>query len=233
MEDFIYEKEITPCGIAIEEIYGAEEKSAKVWKLFALQIFSEAEGDYRSLEHYENGAPFLDGVPQRISVSHTSHFLAIASIPKTPDIDLGQVNLRTAIGIDIEKADRSQVIKIKEKFLSDKEICLLPPVVNTEDTSPEIVKSFILAWTCKEALYKSVLGESKDWKNDYTIISLPKIAKSLSEATADKYGRGEILLNGTVIDMHLSAWEAEGHVLTIAFSPKIARFPVTPIPNKA
>ena len=47
MREFMYEKEVAPCGIAIEMIYGAEEKSAKVWKLFAKQIFSEAEGDYR------------------------------------------------------------------------------------------------------------------------------------------------------------------------------------------
>ncbi len=233
MSDFMYEKEIAPCGVAIEEIYGAEEKSAKVWKLFAMQIFSEAEGDYREIIHLDNGAPLLDDTPQRISVSHTSHFLVIASIPKTPDINLDEVNVRTAIGVDVEKADRQQVIKIRDKFLTKEEMDLLPAVDDPEKTNPDTIKDFILAWTCKEALYKSIMGGSPDWRYDYRIISLPKIARSLSDATSDKYGKAEILLNGSSMEMLLSSWEAEGHVLTIAFSPKIARFPVTPMPNNA
>ena len=75
----MYEREVAPCGVAVEMIYGADEKSAKVWKLFAMQILSEAEGDYRSIEHYDNGAPYLDGVSQRISVSPTPHCLVGAS----------------------------------------------------------------------------------------------------------------------------------------------------------
>lgn len=229
MSDFIYEKTTAPCGIAVEEIYGADEKSAKVWKLFAMQIFSEADGDYRMIEHFENGAPYLEDIAQRITVSHTSHFLVVASLPKTPDIDLTEVNVRTAIGVDIEKSDRAQVIKIKDKFLTPEETALLSDADPAEDADPDTVKGFILAWTCKEALYKAVMGKAADWKNDYRILSLPKIASSLSEATPEKYGKGEIRLHGeseSTIEMTLTSWETEGHVLTLAFSPKIARYPV-------
>ncbi len=229
MCDFIYEKEIAPCGVAVEQIYGADEKSAKVWKMFAMQIFSEAEGDYRAIAHLGNGAPILDGIPQRISVSHTTHFLTVASLPKTPDIDLEEVSVRTALGIDIEKSDRAQVLKIREKFLTEDEMRLLPGVEKPEDASSEDVKSHILAWTCKEALYKAVMGKSPDWKNDYRIITLPQIASDIKGATADKYGEAEITLHEpeeTVMKMQLSSWEAEGHVLTLAFSPKIAKFPI-------
>ncbi len=228
MDDFMYEKEMAPCGVAVEMIYGADEKSAKVWKLFAMQIFSEAEGDYRSIEHFDNGAPYLEGVPQRISVSHTPHFLVVASIPKTPDIDLSEVTPRTAMGIDIEKSDRAQVLKIREKFLCKEELQLLPSVDDPDKSSLDTIKSFILAWTCKEALYKAVMGESSDWKNDYRILSLPKTAQNLSHATPDKYGKAEIILHGeheTKLEMQLSSWEADGHVLTLAFSSKIAKFP--------
>ena len=217
MGDFLYEREVAPCGIAIEEIYGAEEKSAKVWKLFAMQIFSEAEGDYRTIEHLENGAPLLDGIPQRISLSHTSHFMVIASIPKTPDINLEEVSVRTAIGVDAEKADRAQIIKIREKFLTGKEMALLPA---------EGVRENILAWTCKEALYKAAMGEASDWKEDYQIVSLPIIAESLSEATSEKYGIGIIRIAGEEMEMHLSSWEFEEHIVTLAFSGKIARHAV-------
>ena len=229
MGDFMYERELAPCGVAVEMIYGAEEKSAKVWKLFAMQIFSEAEGDYRSIEHFENGAPYLDGIPQRISVSHTSHCLVVASLPKTPDIDLSSVNLRTALGIDLEKSDRAQVLKIRDRFLCEHELKLLPSIEEIEKAKAEDIEQYILAWTCKEAIYKAAMGDASDWKHDYRIISLPKIAKQISEATSDKYGKATVLLPGTEpnkMDLILSSWRLEGHIVTIAFSNKIAKFPI-------
>lgn len=229
MGDFLYEREVAPCGIAIEGIYGAEEKSDKVWKLFAMQILSEAEGEYRSIEHYENGAPYLDGIPQRISVSHTSHCLVVASLPKTPDIDLSTVNPRTAIGIDMEKADRRQVLKIKDKFLCEDELKLLPALDDIEKATVEDVEQYILAWTCKEAIFKAAMGEASDWKNDYRILSLPMIATNITDATVEKYGKATVLLRGTEphnMELLLSSWQFEGHIVTIAFSNKIAKFPI-------
>ncbi|MDE6290578.1 MAG: 4'-phosphopantetheinyl transferase superfamily protein [Muribaculaceae bacterium] len=225
MSDFLYEREIAPCGVAVEMIYGAEEKSAKVWKIFAMQIFSEAEGDYRSIEHLESGVPMLDGIAQRISVSHTSHCMAIASLPKTPDIDLTEVNVRTAIGIDLEKADRAQVMKIRDKFLAESEKGLLPVVENIDRASDEDVRKHILAWTCKEALYKADMGMAPDWKEDYRIISLPHPASDMLSATPRKYGKGLIKTNEGYMEMWLSSWMFEGHVVTLAFSGKIAKFP--------
>lgn len=224
MSDFMYEKEIAPCGVAIEEIYGAEEKSAKVWKLFAMQIFSEAEGDYRSIEHFENGVPYIDGLQQRISVSHTSHCLVVASLPKTPDINLTEVNIRTAIGIDLEKADRAQVLKIRDKFLSSSEKALLPEIADIEKATEKDVENNILAWTCKEALFKADMGMAPDWKEDYRILALPRIASSISEATPDKYGKGVIKTADGDMEMALSSWMFERHVVTLAFSGKIAKY---------
>ena len=225
MREFMYEREVAPCGVAVEMIYGADEKSAKVWKLFAMQIFCEAEGDYRSIEHLECGAPVLDGIAQRISVSHTSHCMAIASLPKTPDIDLSGVNARTAMGIDLEKSDRGQVIKIRDKFLSDGEKNLLPPVTDIEKSTPEDVRQHILAWTCKEALYKAGMGMASDWKEDYKITELPRLAKGLKSATPDLFGKGKVKTEEGEMDMLLSSWEFEDQIVTLAFSGKIARYP--------
>ncbi len=222
----MYEREVAPSGIAIEEIYGADEKSAKVWKLFAMQIFSEAEGDYRSIEHFENGAPYLDGLPQRISVSHTSHCLVVASLPKTPDIELSEVNVRTALGIDLEKSDRAQVLKVKEKFLCDDELALLPAVEDLEKASAEVIERYILAWTCKEALFKAAMGGAADWKVDYRIISLPQVASELATATSEKYGKGTVKTSQGEMELMLSSWRFEGHVVTLAFSGKIAKYAV-------
>lgn len=225
MGEFMYEREVAPSGVAVEMIYGAEEKSAKVWKLFAMQIFSEAEGDYREIDHMDCGAPMLDGIPQRISVSHTSHCMAIASLPKTPDINLCEVNVRTAIGIDLEKADRAQVLKIRDKFLSQSEKALLKEITVTENANKEDVKEHILAWTCKEALYKAGMGKATDWKEDYRITAMPVIAKNLKSATSEKYGKGIIMTAEGEMEMLLSSWEFEGHIVTLAFSGKIAKFP--------
>ncbi len=233
MSDFIYEKNISRSGIAVEEIYGADEKTPKVWKLFALQILSEVEGDYRNIEHFDNGAPFFDGISQRISVSHTTHHLVVASIPKTPDINLEEVNIRTAIGVDIERADRQQVLKVLDKFLTAEEQMLLPScpeVVDaslslSDDDASQPTTEYILAWTCKEALYKAVMGVAPDWKEDYRIIALPKLANDIKSATIDKYGKAVINIPGAdPIDIHLSSWQSEGHIITLAFSKKIPMF---------
>lgn len=223
--DFLYEKETAPCGVAVETIYGADEKSAKVWKLFAMQIFSEADGDYRSIEHLACGAPVLDGIPQRISVSHTPHCLVVASLPKTPDIPLDSLNPRTALGIDIEKADRGQVLKIRDKFLCESEKAVLPEIKDIVKATEEDIRQHILAWTCKEALYKAAFGTAPDWKQDYRIISLPKTASSMKEATSDKYGKGIISLPDGDLEMILSSWMFEGQIVTLAFSTKIAKAP--------
>lgn len=222
----MYEREVTPSGIAIEEIYGADEKSAKVWKLFAMQIFSEADGDYRSIEHYENGAPYLDGIPQRISVSHTSHCLVVASLPKTPDIELSEVNVRTALGIDLEKSDRAQVLKIREKFLCEDEMKLLPAIADLEKATAEEIEQHILAWTCKEALFKAAMGEATDWKEDYRILELPSLASCLREATVENYGKGMVKVGDGEMELNLSSWKFMEHVVTLAFSSKVAKFPV-------
>lgn len=223
--DFLYEREIAPCGVAVETIYGADERSAKVWKLFAMQIFSEAEADYRSIEHLECGAPVLDGIPQRISVSHTSHCMVIASLPKTPDIVLDEVNVRTSMGVDLEKEDRAQVLKIRDKFLSDSEKHLLPDIADADKVSEEDIRFHILAWTCKEALYKAVMGIATDWKDDYRILSLPVIAARMKDADASKYGKAIIRTGEDNLEMYLSSWRFEGHIVTLAFSSKIARYP--------
>lgn len=225
VREFMYEMEVAPCGVAVEMIYGADEKSAKVWKLFAMQIFSEAEGDYRSIEHLDCGAPMLDGIPQRISISHTSHCMAIASLPKTPDIDLSGVNARTAMGIDLEKADREQVLKIRDRFLSESEKNLLPTFADIENSTTEDVRQHILAWTCKEALYKADMGQASDWKEDYIITELPRLAKDLKSATPDMFGKGKVKTADGEMDMWLSSWEFERQIVTLAFSGKIARYP--------
>ena len=94
MEDeFIYWPHPTPVGIRVEEVSGMESKSGAIWRDMAMQIYCENGRDgYREIGHFPNGAPFLFGLTARISVTHTGHLLAVATLPKTPEADLSRFN---------------------------------------------------------------------------------------------------------------------------------------------
>lgn len=232
MEDeFIYWPHPTPVGIRVEEVSGMESKSGAIWRDMAMQIYCENGRDgYREIGHFPNGAPFLFGLTARISVTHTGHLLAVATLPKTPEADLSRFNTRTALGIDAESLDRTQVLKVRDKFLSDSE----KEIVGADD-----LEANIIAWTAKEALYKAALTEGLDFRNAIVIESLPQIDRkmNLPGAPAPVIGKAKILLptptdadnaagiNKTrACDMELYSYESDGYCVTLAYSPKCAKF---------
>lgn len=215
----------------MEEISGMESKSGKLWREMALQIYCEngREG-YREIGHFPNGAPFLFGLTARISITHTGHLLAVATLPKTPEADLSRFYTRTALGIDAESLDRSQVLKVRDRFLSDSEKETIPA---------DNLEANIIAWTAKEALYKSALTEGLDFRNDIAIESLPQIDRkmNLPGAPAPVTGKAKISLpvptdadnpdaakGMRIIDMELYSYESDGCCVTLAYSPKCAKF---------
>ncbi len=220
--EFIYWPHHTPVGIKVEEVSGMDTKSGKVWREMAKQIYCENGKDsYRELGHYANGAPFVYGTPSRISMTHTDHLLAVATLPKTPEADLSKFNPRTAMGIDAERLDREQVMRVRDKFLSDAEQEMIP-----EDD----LEQNIIAWTCKEAIYKAGMTEGVDFRNDITLESLPEIDRQMNHpgAPAPVLGKGSILLTtdkGTSrLDMEMYSYQSDDYRVTIAYSPKCAKF---------
>lgn len=220
--EFIYWAHHTPIGIKIEEISGMDTKSGKVWLEMAKQIYCENGPDgYRELGHFPNGAPFVFGMAARISMTHTNHFLAVATLPKTPETDLAVFTPRTAMGIDAERFERAQVIKVREKFLSDAEMKLIPA---------DNLKMNIIAWTCKEALYKAAMTDGMDFRNDITIERLPEIDKMMifPGAPAPILGKAHLTLSAPdskhTFEMEMYSYESEGCCVTIAYSPKCAKF---------
>lgn len=220
--DLIYWRHPTPIGIKVEEISGMENKSGKLWRELAMQIYCEnGINGYREVGHFSNGAPFLFGETSRISLTHTNHLLAVASLPKTPEADLTKFSQRTALGIDAESLDRSQVIKVRDKFLSDSEKDFIK-----EDN----LEANIIAWTAKEALYKAGMTEGIDFKNAITIERLPEIDRNMNLPGAPEpvIGKAAITLpseTGLVsVAMELYCYESEGCCVTIAYSPKCAKF---------
>ncbi len=229
-DELIYWNHPTPIGIRVEEVSGMSDKGGRLWREMALQIYCENGRDgYREIGHYANGAPFLFGQPMRISLTHTDHLLAIAQLPKTPEADLSVFSSRTALGIDAEKLTRAQVIKVRNKFLTDHELQMIP-----EDD----IEKNIIAWTSKEALYKAALTEGLDFKNNLIIESLPVIDRDMNipGSGAPIIGSAKILfpenkvpsLEGAEtlneVEMKLYSYLSDGYCITLAYSPKCAKF---------
>lgn len=205
-----------------------ENKSGEIWREMAIQIYCENGRDsYREIGHFSNGAPFLYGMPTRISITHTAHLLAVASLPKTPEADLASFNTRTALGIDAEKLDRVQVIKVRSRFLSDRELEMIP-ADNQEKN--------IIAWTVKEALYKAALAPGIDFRNDLVIDSMPELDRemNLPGSPAPVYGKARIIFRSNLeetsakapeeVEMELYSYLSDDYCVTLAYSPKCAKF---------
>lgn len=219
-DEFIYWRHPTPVGVKVEEVSGMESRSGNVWREMAYQIYCENGKDaYREIGHFKNGAPFLFGTTTRISVTHAGHLLAVASLPKTPEADLSQFSPRTAMGIDAEKLDRSQVLKIRDRFLSDAEKEIIPA---------DSLEANIMAWTAKEAAYKAAFCEGLDFRQGIIIESMPVLDRHINRP-------GEIIVLGKVhvnipedkgesFDLDLYSYESDGYCVTIALSPKCAKF---------
>ena len=215
--EFVTWNHKTPVGVKVQEVFGMDSKKGRTWIELARQIYCEEDADYKIIGHFPNGAPFIDGASYRISITHTKDFFAVASLPKTPEVNLEVFNTRSALGIDAEPLDRKQVIKVRTKFLSQEELALIPE---------EDVIANILAWTAKEALFKAALSKKINFKTDILIHSL----QSLHEENSESYNLGKAVVRfpeTSMIEPHeflLYSYSSYGCCVTIAFSPKCAKY---------
>lgn len=218
-DEFVTWHHKTPIGVKVDEVFGMDSKSGKVWLEFAKQIYSEqGTSDYREINHFQDGVPFLEGYPGRISITHTNHFLAVAYLPKTPEISLDIFNPRTAMGIDAEPLDRVQVLKVRSKFISAEEELLVPE---------NNLEANILAWTIKEAVYKASVTPGVDLKENIRILELPAVAVDPNSKDCI-LGKAILTLPAPNpqegIEMRLFSYKSYGCCVTIALSSKCARF---------
>lgn len=231
MEDFIYWRHPTLPGIKIEEVCGGECRNANVWREMACQVYCENGRDgYRELGHFRNGAPFINGSDARISISHTDGLYVVATLPETPETDLSEFSERAALGVDTERKDREQVLRVRERFLSDGELAEIP--------DDDVLKN-VVAWTAKEAAYKASLCEGLDFRNAIRIDIMPGISPvtpvyDKTEFPEIVYGKATVVRTadedgkpGEEIELVLYTYESEGHVVTMAYSPKCAKFSKT------
>ena len=107
-------------------------------------LLCHAFGSPVMLSYTEQGAPSVVGSNVNISITHTQRLVALA-------IDNGQV-----IGLDAELKDRPQVLRVRNKFLNDKE----KQFISLDDRDAHVI-----AWTAKEAVIKAERNSAIDWTN--------------------------------------------------------------------
>lgn len=171
MTDFIYWRHPTVPGIKVEEVTGGDSYSGKLWFEMARQLYSEnGRNDYREIGHFQSGAPFLYGEDTRISITHCQGMFAVATLAPVADADLSKFDEKTALGIDAERTDREQVLKLRERFLNEDELRMIPA---------DNLLLNLQAWTIKEAVYKAALTAGIDFRKQMTIQRLPKIGPAV------------------------------------------------------
>lgn len=233
--EFIYWRHPTVPGIKVEEVTGGEDRNGNVWLEMASQIYCEnGKENYREIGHFHNGAPFLYGYQGRISITHCPGLLAVATLPPTPEVELGIFSERAALGIDAERADRSQVLKVRDKFLSEEEQEMVP----AEDTEANII-----AWTAKEAALKAVMNPSIDWRGEIRLLRMPGLGPAVVAFDPEEFhvankdellekvaGEAEVVFRTgedapvEKVKLTLYSYRSDDHIVTIAYSPKCAKF---------
>lgn len=217
----IYWRHHTVPGIKVEEVCGGDDKPLSLWLEMAYQIYCENGKEvYREIGHYHSGAPFLMGDNSRISITHSGRFLAVATLPPTPEVDLDVFSPRAGLGIDAEPANRQQVLKVRERFLNEREL----EMIVIDD-----LVSNVMAWTAKEALYKASLQTGLDIREDLDIVSLPKIGPAVPVYDKNMFdpirtGEGRVRINGEWEHFVLYSYESEGYIVTLAYSRRCAKF---------
>lgn len=234
MEELIYWRHPTPPGIKVEEVSGKTEGREALWRELALQVYCEnGKESYREIGHYRNGAPFIPGSQSRISITHCPGLLAVASLPPTPETELSTFSERACLGIDAEDADRRQVLRIRERFLSERELSM----VNADD-----VETNVLAWTIKEAAYKAALQEGLDFRADISINRLPLLGpptpvfiaqdyglpKDTAKVPDNFYGEVSIRLTDTTLTLAAYSYRSDDKIVTLCYSPKCAKYGKNP-----
>lgn len=225
MKDFVYWRHPTlPC-IKVEEITEGENYKGAAWMDMARQIYGEnGKENYREIRHFDNGAPYVAGSMARISLTHCPGLLAIATLPDTPEVPLAEYSDRAALGIDAERCDRTQVLKVRERFLSSAELEIIPA-----DSVPDN----ILAWTVKEAAYKAALTAGLDMRYNIAIVRMPVLGPAtpvydtaeFPDFDENSYGRVKVTdADGNEREFIIYSYRSDDFIISLAYSPRSARF---------
>lgn len=128
-------------GIPVEDL---NDKPVKLQREKAVErlLLCQAFGHPVALSHTSQGAPYIEGNTVNISITHTMHLVALA------------LNDNDVIGLDAEQMDRTQVLRVRNKFLNASE---------QQFIFPDDLAAHVIAWTAKEAVIKAERNSAIDW----------------------------------------------------------------------
>ena len=149
-----------------------------------LLLLCRAFGRPVALGHTGQGVPVVEGSDVNISISHTPRLVVLAWSEDR------------VIGIDAEQTDRQQVLRVRDKFLNDKE---------KQFVSPDDRAAHLLAWTAKEAVIKAERNSAIDWTNGITVEPFEVLAGETSFFARCDDRRYRLITRC-----------AEGHYITVA-----------------
>ncbi|MBP5318257.1 MAG: 4'-phosphopantetheinyl transferase superfamily protein [Paludibacteraceae bacterium] len=108
-----------------------------LWRMFQTTV---------ELLHRDNGAPYLSGRSEHISISHSKRFVAVASHPAQP------------VGIDVE-VNTDRAARLSQRFMNDGELASAPADWRLREKA-------LAVWCAKEAAYKCLPVEGCDFRSD-------------------------------------------------------------------
>ena len=134
-------------GIDVEDLEALPVKRQRE-KAAERLLLARAFGNPVSLSYTEQGAPYIEHSDVNISITHTRQLVALA------------LNDERVIGIDAEQMDRSQVLKVRDKFLN---------VAEQQFIAPDDLAAHVIAWTAKEAVIKAERNSAIDWTDGISL----------------------------------------------------------------
>ena len=173
-------------GIPVEDLISLPVKRQRE-KAAERLLLCHALGRPVTLGYTEQGAPFVEDNDVNISISHTQRLVVLAVDPEH------------IIGVDAEQTDRSQVLRVRDKYLNASE---------RQFIAPDDLAAHIIAWTAKESIIKAERNSALDWTNGIT----------LDPFTLDGLDAGGITFTARcgVARYRLMSFLVEGHNITLA-----------------
>ena len=147
-------------------------------------LLCRAFGHPVTLSHTKQGAPFVVGLDVNVSITHTMELVAIA------------LNDSHVIGLDAERIDRQQLLRVRDKFLNASE---------EQFITPDNLPAHVVAWTAKEAVIKAERNSAIDWTEGIRLEPLG-------------YEGDELVFHARCGDRpyHLMSRLVDGHLMTLA-----------------
>jgi Phosphopantetheinyl transferase len=171
----------------LEELFLTKSGNRRREKLAVRALLNTIFEDKVYLGHHDNGSPFIQNNPIRISITHTDKYVAIITHP-TEDV-----------GIDVENLQRD-FSAVEKKALSEEE---------TEDLSEKNRNTQLaIYWCAKEAIYKRMDQHGVDFAKQMEIDKFtPHEEGSIDATFINKDGEEEEFeLEYEIFDNHVLVW---------------------------